>query len=126
VTSTTLPSTAALPAAIKATLPSAQADLALDLFDELQRYRDNAAGAARIAREARSSKLDEAIEQAAVDIAPALRVVHPCFHAKKVQQRITKKGPAHYGLDGVPDLRTIRRVLQSDEHCGPECAPVIN
>ena len=101
---TTLPSTAALPAAIKATLPSAQADLALDLFTELQRYRDNAAGAARTAREARSSKIDAGIRQAAADIAPALRVVHHCF-------RIDNKGPATYGLDGVPDLRTIRRVL---------------
>ena len=108
---TTLPSTAALPAAIKATLPSAQADLALDLFTELQRYRDNAAGAARTAREARSSKIDAGIRQAAADIAPALRVVHHCFRAAMVQCRIDNKGPATYGLDGVPDLRTIRRVL---------------
>lgn len=99
-------------AARTAQFPPELAKCANSMFEELQRYRDNAAGSARTAREARSSRLVAGIRQAASDIAASLRVQHPRFHASMVWHRIDKKKPAYYGLEAVPDLRTIRRALK--------------
>lgn len=64
------------------------------------------------ARQARTERIAQAVQQAAAECRAWLEVNHPRFHASHIRNRIERAGPDRYGLTAVPDLRTIRRALK--------------
>lgn len=84
----------------------------------LERSHGRAEAAAR-----RSAQRSDEIRAGILKAAGALTSVHRGV-AGVVQRRIARKGPEAFGLNRVPDLRTIRRALRRKEDKPvPECPP---
>lgn len=109
---TTTPSTSDLEHKINASLSPSFAALAMNLFNELQRYRAATAGRASGAAHRNSSQgqlLREKIAKAAALV--PLHNLPPHERVNAVQTVLLRFGCQHFGLATMPTEKTLRRVV---------------